>query len=146
MWGYMTYYIPTVCKSGRRVPRVPHLIEHAHSCFNAAQMAKIYENKWPTLSPQTSVDKSEELLEKLSQLNSKMSRLESIPNQISNMASTLKTVSMEVEQLHKEMKGLREENNSLREKNQLLENKISSLVFDINDLEQYGRRQNLEIQ
>ena len=43
------------------------------------------------------------------------------------------------------MKGLREENNSLREKNQLLENKISSLEFDINDLEQYGRRQNLEI-
>ena len=34
------------------------------------------------------------------------------------------------------MKGLREENNSL----------ISSLEFDINDLEQYGRRQNLEIQ
>ena len=39
-----------------------------------------YERKWLTLSPQTSVDKSEELLEKLSQLNSKMSRLESIPN------------------------------------------------------------------
>jgi len=72
--------------------------------------------KWPALSPQTFVDKSEELLEKLSQLNSKMSRLESIPNQISNMASTLKTESMEVEQLHKEMTGLREENNSLREK------------------------------
>ena len=105
-----------------------------------------YEKKWPTLSPQTSVNKSEELLEKLNQLNSKMSRLESIPNQISNMASTLKTVSKEVEQLHKEMKGLRKENNSLREKNQLLENKISSLEFDINDLEQYGRRQNLEIQ
>jgi len=104
------------------------------------------EKKWPPLSPQTSVDKSEKLLEKLNQLNSKMSRLESIPNQISNMASTLKTVSMEVEQLHKEMKGLREENNSLREKNQLLENKISSLELDINDLEQYGSRQNLEIQ
>jgi len=74
------------------------------------------EKKWPALFPQTSVDKSEELLEKLSQLNSKMSRFESIPNQISNMASTLKTVSMEVEQLHKEMKGLREENNSLRKK------------------------------
>ena len=74
------------------------------------------EKKLPALSPQTSVDKSEELLEKLSQLNSKMSRLESIPNQISNMASTFKTVSMEVEQLHKEMKGLREENNSLRGK------------------------------
>ena len=71
-----------------------------------------YEKKWPILSPQTSVNKSEELLEKLNQLNSKMSRLESIPNQISNMASTLKTVSIEVEQLHKEMKGLWEENNS----------------------------------
>ena len=44
------------------------------------------------------------------------------------------------------MKGLREENNCLREQNQLLENKISSLEFDINDFEQYGRRQNLEIQ
>ena len=75
-----------------------------------------------------------------------MSRLESIPNHISNMPSTLKTVSLGVEQLHKEMKGLREENNSLREKNQLLDNKISSLEFDINDLEQYGRRQNLETQ
>jgi len=62
-----------------------------------------------------------------------------------NMASTLKTVSMEVKHLHKEIKGLREENYSLREKNQLLENRISSLEFDINDLEQYGRRQNLEI-
>jgi len=102
--------------------------------------------KWPALSPQTCMDKSKELLEKLSQLDSKMSRLESIPNQISNLTSTLKTVSMDVEQLHKEIKGLREENNSIREKNQLLENKISSLEFDINDLEQYGRRQNLEIQ
>jgi len=37
----MTYYIPNVCKSGGRVPRVPHLIAHAHSCFNAAQMTKI---------------------------------------------------------------------------------------------------------
>jgi len=53
------------------------------------------ETKWPALSPQTSVDKSEVLLEKLSQINSKMSRLVSIPNQISNMASTLKTVSMD---------------------------------------------------
>ena len=104
------------------------------------------EKKWPALPPQTSLDKSDELVENLNQLNSKMSRLESIPNQISNMASTFKTVSMEVEQLHKEMKGLREENNSLRKKNQLLENKISSLEFDINDLEQYGRRHNLEIQ
>ena len=51
-----------------------------------------YEKKWPTLSLQTSVNKSEELLEKLNQLDSKMSRLESIPNQISNMASTLKTI------------------------------------------------------
>ena len=33
-----------------------------------------------------------------------------------------------------------------KKKNQLLENKISSLVFDINDLEQYTRRQNLGIQ
>jgi len=40
------------------------------------------EKKWPALSPQTSVGKSEELLEKLNQINSKMSRLESIPNQI----------------------------------------------------------------
>ena len=68
------------------------------------------EKKWPALSPQTAVGKSEELLEKLNQINSKMSRLESIPNQISNMASTLKTVSMEVEQLHKEIKGLKENN------------------------------------
>ena len=49
-----------------------------------------------------------------------------------------------MEQLHQEIKGLREENNTLREKNQLLENKI--FEFDINYLEQYGRRQNLEIQ
>jgi len=92
------------------------------------------------------MDKSEELLEKLSQLNSKMSRLESIPNQISNLASTLKTVSVDMEQLRKEIKGLREENISLRQKNQLLENKISFLEFDMNDLEQYSRTQNLEIQ
>ena len=58
------------------------------------------EKKWPPLSPQTSVDKSEKLLEKLNQLNSKMSRLESIPNQISNLASTLETVSVDMEQLH----------------------------------------------
>jgi len=102
--------------------------------------------KWPVLSPQTSMDKSEELLEKLSQLDSKTSRFESIPNQISNLASTLKAVPMNVEQLHKEIKGLKEENNSLRQKNQLLENKISSLELDINDSEQYGRRQNFEIQ
>ena len=82
------------------------------------QATKDFENceKWPALSPQTSMDKSEELLEKLSQRNSKMSRLESIPDQISNLASTLKTVSTDMEQLYKEMKGLREENNSLREK------------------------------
>ena len=88
-------------------------------CNEANQATKDLKNCeiWPALPLQTSMDKSEELLEKLSQLNSKMSRLESIPNQISNIASTLKTVSMEVEQLHKEMKGLREENNSLREKN-----------------------------
>jgi len=65
----------------------------------ANQATKEFENcgKWPALSPQTSMDKSEELLEKLSQLNSKMSRLESIPNQMSHLASTLKTVSMDVE-------------------------------------------------
>ena len=110
------------------------------------QATKDFENceKWPALSPQTSMDKSEELLEKLSQRNSKMSRLVSIPDQISNLASTLKTVSTDMEQLYKEMKGLREENNSPRVKNQLLENKI--FEFDINYLEQYGRRQNLEIQ
>jgi len=34
---------------------------------------------------------------------------------------------------------------SLREKNRSLEEKISSLDSDFNDLEQYGRRQNLEI-
>ena len=54
-----------------------------------------------------SMDKSEELLEKLRQPNSKISSLESIPNQIFNLASTLKTVSMDVEQLHKEIKGLK---------------------------------------
>jgi len=37
----------------------------------ANQASKGFENceKWPALSPQTSMDKSEELLEKLSQLN-----------------------------------------------------------------------------
>jgi len=68
----------------------------------ANQATKDFENceKWPALFSQTSMDKSEELLEKLNQLNSKMSRLESIPNQISNLASTLKTVSVDMEQLH----------------------------------------------
>ena len=37
----MAYYIPTVWKSGGRVPRVPHVIAHVHSCFSADQMAKI---------------------------------------------------------------------------------------------------------
>ena len=121
---------------------------HKKNNKEANQATKDFENceKWPALSPQTSMDKSEELLEKLSQLNSKMSGLESIPNQVSNLASTLKTVSVDMEQLLKEIKGLREENNSLREKNQLLENKVSYLEFHINDLEQYGTRQNLEIQ
>jgi len=65
----------------------------------ANQATKDFENceKWPPLSPETSMDNSEEFLEKLSQLNSKMSRLESIPNQISNLASTFKTVSVDVE-------------------------------------------------
>ena len=50
----------------------------------ANQATKDFENceKWPALFSQTSMDKSEELLEKLNQINSKMSRLESIPNQI----------------------------------------------------------------
>ena len=88
---------------------------HKKNNKEANQATKDFENceKWPALSPQTSMDKSEELLEKLSQLNSKMSRLESIPNQVSNLASTLKTVSVDMEQLLKEIKGLREENNSL---------------------------------
>jgi len=62
-----------------------------------------------------------------------------------DQASTLNTVSIDVELLHKEIIRFREENSSLREKNRSLEEKISSLDSNFNDLEQYGRRQNLEI-
>jgi len=74
-----------------------------------------------------------------------MSGLETLPKQMNDLASILKTVSNDVELLHKEIKSLREENCSLREKNRSLEEKISSLDSDFNDLEQYSRRQKLEI-
>ena len=74
-----------------------------------------------------------------------MSGLETLPKQTSDLASTLKTVSSDVELLHKESKRLRKENCSLREKNKSLEKQIPSLDSDFNDLEQYGRKQNLEI-
>ena len=74
-----------------------------------------------------------------------MSGLETLPKQMCDLASTLNTVSSDVELLHKEIKRLREENCSLWEKNRSLEEKISSLDSNFNHLEQYGRRQNLEI-
>jgi len=74
-----------------------------------------------------------------------MSGLETLPKEMCDLASTLNTVSSDVELLHKEIKRLREENCSLREKNRSLEEKISSLDSNFNDLEQYGRRQNLKI-
>ena len=100
---------------------------------------------WPPLTPPKPVGYPEEVLEKLSSLDAKMSGLETLPKQMSDLASTLKTVSNDVELLHKEIKSLREENYSLREKNRSLEEKMSSLDSDFNDLEQYGRRQNLII-
>jgi len=45
----------------------------------------------------------------------------------------------------KEIKRLREENCTLREKNKSQEENTSFLDSDFNDLEQHGRRQNLEI-
>ena len=92
---------------------------------------------------QKPVDYPEAVLKKLSSVDAKMSGLETRPKQMSDLASTLKTVSSDVELLHKEIKRLREENCSLREKNSSLEEKISSIDSDFNDLEQYGRRQNL---
>jgi len=100
---------------------------------------------WQPLTPQKPVGYPEEMLEKLSSLDAKMSGLETLPKQMCDLASTLNTVSSDVELLHKEIKRLREENCFLREKYRSLEEKISSLDSNFNDLEQYGRRQNLEI-
>jgi len=100
---------------------------------------------WQPLTPQKPVGYPEEVLEKLSSLDAKMSGLETLPKQMCDLASTLNTVSSDVELLHKEIKRLRDENCSLREKNISLEEKISSRDSNFNVLEQYGRRQNLEI-
>jgi len=100
---------------------------------------------WQPLILQKPVGYTEKVLEKLSSLDAKISGLETLPKQMSDLASTLNTVSSGVELLHKEIKRLREENCSLREKNGSLEEQISSPDSNFNDLEQYGRRQNLEI-
>ena len=84
------------------------------------------------------------MLEKLSSLDAKMSGLETLPKQMCDLASTLNTVSSVLSFFTKISKALGKKI-ALREKNRSLEEKISSLDSNFNNLEQYGRRQNLEI-
>ena len=104
-----------------------------------------WSNRSESIIPVFFLIPGEEVLEKLSSLDAKMPGLETLPKQMSDLASTLNTVSSDVELLHKEIKRLKEENCSLREKNRSLKEKISSLDSNFKDLEQYGRRKNLEI-
>jgi len=99
---------------------------------------------WQPPTPQKPVGYPEEVLEKLSSLDAKMSGLETLPKQMCDLASTLNTVSSVLSFFTKISKALGKKI-ALREKNRSLEEKISSLDSNFNNLEQYGRRQNLEI-
>jgi len=77
-------------------------------------------------------------LKKLSGLKDLPSKFESFKNQLSNTLNEITTIRSNVDHL-------KEENAQLKKRNKDLEEKNAKLDSQLNELEQYGRRQNLEI-
>ena len=73
-----------------------------------------------------------------------MEKLKHLPHQFNNMQKQLACMTEEMQGI--KLHNLETENKKLKQQNVHLENQVLHLGNQINDLEQYGRRQNLEIQ
>jgi len=89
-----------------------------------------------TISSQLNEMKTE--LKKLGGLKDLPSKFESFENQLSDISNEITTI-------RSNMDHLKEENAQLKKRNRGLEEKNAKLDSQLNELEQYGRRQNLEI-
>jgi len=88
----------------------------------------------------------EEMSGNMDVLISNMENLKHLPHQLNNMQKQLACMTEEMQGIKLAMHNLETENKKLKQQNVHLENQVLNLGNQINDLEQYGRRQNLEIQ
>jgi len=75
-----------------------------------------------------------------------MENLKHLPHQLKNMQKQLACMTEEMQGIKLAMHNLETENKKLKQQKVHLENQVLNLGNQINDLEQYGCRQNLEIQ
>jgi len=75
----------------------------------------------------------------------KLGGLKGLPSKFESFENKLSDILNEIITIRSNMDHLKEENAQLRKRNRDLEEKNAKLDSQLNELEQYGRRQNLEI-